>query len=136
MDYYVNTNICNGGKLLVLILYNNHEEMRLLRMHPESIMVDTTYGTNRGKKELFTVAGKDDNNVAFNACRAFLPNQQQWVFNSVFSECLPHFFGKLICNRMKSIISDGATIEYVPILKTLGRMDDIHSLCTAYVTFT
>ena len=91
MDYYANTNICNGGKLLVLILYNNHEEMRLLRMHPESIMVDTTYGTNRGKKELFTVAGKDDNNVAFNACRAFLPNQQQWIFNLLFSESLPLF---------------------------------------------
>ena len=58
MDYYANTNICNGGKLLVLILYNNHEEMRLLRMHPESIMVDTTHGTNRGKRNFSQLRGR------------------------------------------------------------------------------
>ena len=58
MDYYANTNICNGGKLLVLILYNNHEEMRLLRMLLESIMVDTIHGNNRGIRNFSQLRGR------------------------------------------------------------------------------
>ena len=94
MEHYIASNLSNGGKLLVLFLYNNYDEMRLTRMHPESLMVDTTHGTNKERKELFTIASKDGNNRAFNACRAFIPNQQQWVFHLLFSECIPLFLEK------------------------------------------
>ena len=46
-------------------------------MRSECFMVDTTHSTNKERKELFTIAEKDDNNFAF--------NQQQWVFNLLFS---------------------------------------------------
>ena len=95
MEHYISNNITKGGKLLVFFLYNNNEEMRLTRMHPECFMVDTTHGTNKERKELFTVAGKDGNNFAFNACRDYIPNQQQWVFNfflNVFQGFLEELF--------------------------------------------
>ena len=60
--------------------------MLLTRMHSESLMIDTTHGTNKGKKELFTMTGKDGNNIAFNACRTFILNQ----------ECLPDFLVTLL----------------------------------------
>ena len=78
--------------LLVVFLYNNYDEIRLTPIHPESLMVDTTHGTDKERKELFTIASKDGNNRAFNACRAFIPNQQQWVFHLLFSECIPLFW--------------------------------------------
>ena len=44
-------NIEKNGKLLVLFLFNTSDEMRLLRMHPEVLIADTTHGTNREKKD-------------------------------------------------------------------------------------
>ena len=48
--------LSGSQKLLVLFLYNSSEEMRLVRMHPEMLQADTTHGTNKEKKELFTLA--------------------------------------------------------------------------------
>ena len=76
IDQYKLANITNGSKLLVLFLYNSHDEMRLTRMHPDCFMVDATHGTNNERKESFTVAATDGNNKGFNECRAFIPNQQ------------------------------------------------------------
>ena len=76
MDQYITLNLTHSGKILVLFSYNNNDEMRLCRMHSECLMVDATHGSNNQRKELFTVAVKNGNNKAFNACRAFIPNQQ------------------------------------------------------------
>ena len=57
-------------------MYNTQEDMRLLCMHPQSLVTDTTHETNAERKELFITAGVDGNNNAFNACRAYIP----WVF--------------------------------------------------------
>ena len=58
LNDYKNTNLTSGGKLLAVFLYNTHEEMRLTRMHPEMLMVDTTHGTNKGKKGIVYGYGK------------------------------------------------------------------------------
>ena len=102
-------------------------------MRPEYFMVDTTHDTNNARKELFTVAGKEGNNFAFNACRCFIPNQQQWVSNLLFSQCLPNFLGKTITSRINLLIADGATTGYIPILKLIGKNSPYphcsHELC-------
>ena len=49
--------------------------MRLVRMHPEMMQVDTTHDTNNEKK--FAMTSTDGNNKAFNACRRYLPNAQK-----------------------------------------------------------
>ena len=92
IDAYNNNIKVSDGRLLVLFLYNSKEEMRLLCMHPEMLQADTTHGTNNENKELFTIASKDGNNKAFNACRAYIPNAQKWVFTKLFSSCLPIFW--------------------------------------------
>ena len=53
------TQVGNNGQLLVLFMYNTVNEMYLLRIHPEVPLVDITHGTNKEKKELFTIAAKD-----------------------------------------------------------------------------
>ena len=47
---YTKEGITADGKLLVLFIFNSKEEMRLIRIHPEMIQVDTTHGTNNEKK--------------------------------------------------------------------------------------
>ena len=89
---FSSNNVSDDGQLLVLFQYNTSEEMRLLRMHPEVLLADTTHGTNKERKEIFTIAAKDGTNTAFNACRAFIPNAQQWGFELLFKQCLPFFW--------------------------------------------
>ena len=107
--------------------------MRLIRMHPEVLLTDITHGTNKEKKEMFTIAAKDGNNKAFNACRAFIPNAQQWVFELLFKECIPLFFGETILSRVRLLITDGAVTEYVPFILNTGEENPfkfaVHSLC-------
>ena len=74
-------------KLLIIFLYNSSEEMCFIRIHPEMTQADTTHGTNKEKKELFTLVSLDGNNKAFNT----VPNAQRWVFTVLFKEGLHHF---------------------------------------------
>ena len=118
-------------------MYNTADEMRLLRIHPEVLFADTTHGTNKEKKELFTIAAKDGTNTAFNACRAFIPNSQQWVFQLLFQQCLPYFFGNTILNRVRLLITDGAVTEYVPFITNTGLNNPfplaLHGLCYFHI---
>ena len=72
LDAYESNLLRGADKLLVIFLYNSFEEMRLFRMHPEMLQADTTHGTNKEKKELFTLASLDGNNKVFNAGRSYL----------------------------------------------------------------
>ena len=62
--------------------------MRLLRIHPESLVADTTHGTNKEKKDLFTIAGVDGNNNCFNALCGYIPSLQTWAFQLLFNQVI------------------------------------------------
>ena len=134
---YEDNGMTNEGKMLVLFLFNNAQEMRLLRMHPDVWQMDTTHGTNSEKKELFTIAATDGNKKAFTVCRAYIPNAQAWVFATLFNDCLPIFLGNQILSRNKLIMTDGATNEYVPLILSTGEgnafPNTCHGLCYFHI---
>ena len=102
-------------------------------MHPEFFAADTTFGTNNEKKELFTMAFKDGTNKAFNGGRAYIPNAQRWVFELIFRECLPVFWGKEICSKIKLVLTDGCSEEYLSFVNNCGMSNSfpnaVHGLC-------
>ena len=102
-------------------------------MHPEFCAANTTFGTNNTKKELFTLAFLDANNKAFNGARAYIPNAQRWVFALMFKFCLPLFWGDNICSRIRLLLTDGATNEYLPFIANCGIDRSfpaaVHGLC-------
>ena len=122
LDAYESNLLRGADTLLVIFLYNSSEEMRLFRMHPEMLQADTTHGTNKEKKELFTLASLDGNNKAFNAGRAYIPNAQRWVFTVIFKECLPYFFGPIIIQRNRLMLTDGCSSEYLSFLANSGKI--------------
>ena len=131
-----NSNLLRGSKkLLVLFLFNSESEMRLIRMHPEMMQADTTHGTNREKKELFTIASVDGNNCGFNAARAFIPNAQNWVFYTLFRECLPAFFGPVVTKRNRLMITDGCASEYVSFINSSGKDSIFPNSCLGLCYF-
>ena len=130
---YDANNVEGEERLLLFFLYASDEEMRLLRMHPEFCSCDTTFGTNDEKKELFTLAFLDGNNKAFNGGRAYIPNAQSWTFNTIFKHCLPIFWGPLISERLKLMMTDGCVQEYAAFVNNCGENQSfpnaVHGLC-------
>ena len=55
-------------------------EQKLFHHFPEVICVDTTSHTNKDKRPLLTVSGRDTHGKMFIILRAFLPNERAWVF--------------------------------------------------------
>ena len=76
IDSYELNLLFGSENLLDLFLFNSSEDICLFRMHPEMLQVDTAHGTNKEKKELFTLASSDGNNKAFNATKAYILNAQ------------------------------------------------------------
>ena len=90
-------------------------------MHSEFCFCDTTFGTNNEKKELFTIAFLDGNNNAFNGRRAYIPNAQTWVFNTIFKHCLPILGGALISQRLNLMVSDICIQEYSAFINNIAH---------------
>ena len=78
-------------------------------------------GTNKQKKELFTLAMLDGNNRAFNGARAFVPNGQAWTFHTLFKYCLPILWGSIIVQRMQLMMTDGCSQEYLSFINNSGK---------------
>ena len=47
------------------------------------------------------------------------------MFHLLFSECLQLFFGQTITKRIQLFLTNGASTEYLPILKPFGE-DGVH----------
>ena len=67
-------------------------EGEYFRMYPEVIFVDCIANTNKDEQALFTATGENSNGKMFTCLRAFLPNQQAWVFCWLFSVVFPNVY--------------------------------------------
>ena len=96
-------------------------ERKLFNMFPEVICVDTTQDTNNEERPLLTISAKDTHGKMFTVLRAYLPNEQTWVFHWVFSNVLPSMFGNSILKHIKMVISDGDSQEYSQLDNAINR---------------
>ena len=102
--------------------------MRLLRMHLQSLVADTTHGTNAERKELFAITGVDGNNNAFNAYRAYTPSLQSWVFELLFRQCIS-FFLKNNSFSGKTFINRWSHPWIFPFITNVGHNNPFVSSC-------
>ena len=114
--------LAKSKKLLLLFMWITDEELRLLKMHPESISWDVTHQTNKQKRDLFVGVAKDGNNHGFHVCHAFLPSQKRWVFSIIFRLCIPRLWGLDIVKRNRLSMTDGDTDEYVPFIAAAQKV--------------
>ncbi len=109
----------------------------MFRMFPKYCCCDTMFGTNNKKRELFTLAFLEGINTAFNCGRAFVPNGQAWVFDLLFKHCLPKFWGANVCSRVRLMITDGCSQEYLSFINNTGKENTfpnaIHGLCNYHL---
>ena len=59
-------------------------EQNIFHHFPEVICVDTVCHTNKDKRPLLTISGRDSYGKIFIILRAFLPNERAWGFYGYF----------------------------------------------------
>ena len=60
---------------------------------------------------LFTLSVRDSRGHTTVVFRAFLPNEQAWIFRWLFQEAIPTILGELHLADFKAIFSDGNSQE-------------------------
>ena len=90
-------------------------EQKFFEHFPEVICVDTVSDTNKDKRPLLTISGKDSFGKMFIILRAFLPNERAWVFRWIFTIVLPTLFPRNLLSQVKAIITDGCPQEFMQI---------------------
>ena len=87
-------NLEENQKYLMGFAWVIPSELRLFEALPNVIMVDTIEKTNNEKRPLLTVGGKDSNWKMFIFLRCFMPDQQSWMFQWIFSVVMPSLITK------------------------------------------
>ena len=87
-------------------------ERKMIDLFPSVIYVYTTCDTNNEGRPLLSMSGKDSHSRVFTFLRAFLPNQQMWVFRWVFCVLLPKMYGKRLLSKVQVVITDGDSQEF------------------------
>ncbi|MGH7955280.1 MAG: hypothetical protein ACREOZ_04900 [Gloeomargaritales cyanobacterium] len=124
--------LSDSQSLLLAVAWVTDSERRLINKHPEVLFMDVTAQTNKEKRGLFLVAGKDGNSKGFTGARIFLPSEQLWVFHWIFSHCLPSLLTEQVIAMNQLVITDGDSDAYIPLrnlMQTRKIWKGTHSLC-------
>ena len=116
---YEDNKIDEGSKILLLFMFASMEEMCLFSMHPWFLAVDTTFKSNKDKKELLIFAFKDGSNKAAQAGKAYISSSGRWLFHIVFQHCFPLLYGRNVCNQVYLFITDGDQDVYIPLQQAI-----------------
>ena len=73
---------------------------------PHVLGCDVTFGTNAEKRPLFRASGKTSDNKNIPHINAFLPSQQRWVFEWIFTDAIPTILDKNALSKTCMILTD------------------------------
>jgi hypothetical protein len=115
--------------LFVAILWITKGEKEMFRKFPYVMKIDTTFGTNDRSMPLLSITGLDSNNKTFTVARAYIPNEQSWVFRWILTHALPGLLGIDTMQRIVVILSDGDSTEIVQINNLIDKLcPQVHRL--------
>ena len=79
--------------ILVSFAWAHDNELRLLRMFPEYLAIDGTFGLNIQKRSLLTVSGYDSSKKTFIGFRCFMPSKQKKAYRWAIGKAMPYLVG-------------------------------------------
>ena len=97
--------------MLLAIAWTNDEARRKLDMYPEFMGGDDTEETNSEDRPLYTLMGKDNNNLSFGHTWCFMPSKAMWVFRWIFEHAVPLLHPGTAMKRVEVIASDADAQE-------------------------
>jgi hypothetical protein len=118
---------------LLAVAWVTDRSTRLSEMFPEVTSCDVTMKTNQEKRPFFMMVSKDSENKIFTNMWAFLPSQQQWVFEWLYGNAVPHLLPPEFCQGNLLGLTDQDMREYTALLNNTGPGKSLpnstHRLC-------
>ena len=128
--------LSNNKEILVAFAWSHDYELRKLRMYPEWMAIDGTFGVNKQKRSLLTATGYDGERKSFVGFRCFMPSKQKRAYSWAIGKALPFLVGEAIefnqvitcdmedalCNAIREHINDPSS----PLHKSKIRIDFYH----------
>ena len=112
----------NKQQVLLAFAWMTGVELNLLKRFPEFLAGDVTERTNREKRGLFLLTGKDGNNRTFIAFHCYLPNSKTDTFDWLYRTAIPHLAGEKVILRNQVFLSDGEDALFSPFVN-LTQLD-------------
>jgi MULE transposase domain len=119
------------GRILIAVAWITNEEKRLFELFPEVLKADVTSQTNKEKRPLFLVVGKDSHGKTFTVLRCFMPSEQKWIFQWLWETAIPILVRKSVLRRNVMLLTDGDFNEYEPFVNARNTLypHSQHGLC-------
>jgi hypothetical protein len=119
------------GRILIAVAWVTSEEKRLFHLFPEVLKADVTSQTNKERRPLFLLVGKDSYGSTFTALRCFMPSEQKWMFQWLWESATPLLMGKSVLRRNNLLLTDGDFNEYEPFVNARDTLypHSQHGLC-------
>ena len=119
------------GRILIAVAWATTEEKSLFHLFPEVLKADVTSQTNKERRPLFLLVGKDSYGATFTALRCFMPSEQKWMFQWLWETAIPLLMGKSILRRNNLLLTDGDFNEYEPFVNARDTLypHSHHGLC-------
>jgi hypothetical protein len=119
------------GRILIAVAWVTSEEKRLFHLFPEVLKADVTSQTNKERRPLFLLVGKDSYGSTFTALRCFMPSEQKWMFQWLWESATPLLMGKAVLRRNNLLLTDGDFNEYEPFVNARDTLypNSQHGLC-------
>jgi hypothetical protein len=108
--------------LFVAVLWVTKGEKETFCKFPYVMKIDTTFGTNDRSMPLLSITGLDSNGKTFTVARAYIPNEQSWLFRWILSHALPQLLGIDAMQRIVVILSDGDSTEIFQINNLIDEL--------------
>lgn len=126
----------NANEILVAFAWCHDYERRKIRMYPEFLAIDGTFGSNRQRRSLLTGCGIDSEKKTFTGFRCFMPSKQRRAYSWAIGKAMPFLVGKSIeynqvlsCDMEQALMD--ACVESInrpmsPLSKSKLRIDYYH----------
>jgi hypothetical protein len=103
--------VADSNDLMIACAWVLPQERRQFMLFPFVLHVDTTADSNKEKRPLLTVSGRDSTGKMFTVLRALVPNERTWIFRWIFQTVFPTLLGVSNLSLVKVIVSDGDSQE-------------------------
>ena len=101
----------DNESLLLAVAWTTAGGRREFNLFPEVLFADVVHGTNREKRPLLQVCGKDAHGDSFIVLQCFMPLEKQWIFLWCFTTAMVKLFGPELLLRVQVVMTDGDNQE-------------------------
>ena len=123
--------IDDGKRILVAVAWCHDSNLRNIKMFPEVLSVDVTFGVCREQRNLLRFCGVDGNFKIFEAMNCFMPSKQVKAYEWAVSVAFPQL-AQTNALQFNSIITSDQEENLVRSIETLMKKDDSHAVGCSY----